>query len=165
MKRLSYAARCHNAHKAQENPHGTFVVCFLFLLIFFLSAKVANAQWSVMQKYDEFGKGNFYLFATSQKDAKRIILETINDNQFKIEANFNKESHILFNTAFVDPLNSEYVYIVHCIRGNQQGIPGYHVLCYYMENRYRYFYDITENDSRISLIHDPAILNVKPSKK
>jgi hypothetical protein len=33
-----------------------------------------------------------------------------------------------------------------------------------MENRYRYFYDITENESRISLIYDPAITGLSPNQ-
>jgi hypothetical protein len=33
-----------------------------------------------------------------------------------------------------------------------------------MENRYRYFYDITEGENRISLIYDPGVLDVSPNK-
>jgi hypothetical protein len=34
-----------------------------------------------------------------------------------------------------------------------------------MENRYRYFYDVTEGEDRISLVYDPGILNVSPKKE
>jgi hypothetical protein len=136
----------------------------IILIICLLSASIANAQWSVMQKYSEFGKGNFYLFADTEKDAKRIILETLNDNNFSYEVTFHKGSNLFFTAAILDPLNNEYVYVIHSIKGRYQGSTGYQILCYYMENRYRYFYDITEGDGRISLIYDPAILNVKPTK-
>jgi hypothetical protein len=33
-----------------------------------------------------------------------------------------------------------------------------------MENRYRYFYDVEEINSRISVIHDPAVLDVSPNQ-
>jgi hypothetical protein len=134
------------------------------LIICLLGASVANAQWSVMQKYNEVGKGNFYLFANTEKDAKRIILETLNDNNFSYEVTFNKGSNVFLTAAILDPLNNEYVYVIHSIKGRYRDRTGYHILCYYMENRYRYFYDVTEGDGRISLIYDPAILNVKPTK-
>ena len=129
-----------------------------------LCTSLANAQWSVMQKYSEVGRGNFYLFAHTEKDAKRIILETLNDNNFSYEVTFNKGSNVFLSTAILDPLNNEYVYVIHSIKGRYQDRPGYHILCYYMENRYRYFYDVTEGEGRISLIYDPAVLNVKPTK-
>ncbi|MEN9421114.1 MAG: hypothetical protein RLZZ107_588, partial [Bacteroidota bacterium] len=46
------------------------------LSLLILSSTIAKAQWTVMQKYSEYGKGNYYLFAATEKDAKRIILET-----------------------------------------------------------------------------------------
>lgn len=136
----------------------------IILIICLLCTSLANAQWSVMQKYSEVGRGNFYLFAHTEKDAKRIILETLNDNNFSYEVTFNKGSNVFLSTAILDPLNNEYVYVIHSIKGRYQDRPGYHILCYYMENRYRYFYDVTEGEGRISLIYDPAVLNVKPTK-
>lgn len=135
-----------------------------FLLIFLFTSSFAQAQWTVMQKYTEVGKGNYYLFTSSEKDAKRIILETLNDNKLSYDIVFNKGSNIYQTTALVDPLNSEYVYVLYCIKGRYKDNIGYHILCYYMENRYRYFYDVTEGDGRISLVYDPAVLNVKPTK-
>jgi hypothetical protein len=134
------------------------------LLIFLLASASAHAQWSVMQKYSEFGKGNYYLFASTEKDARRIILETLQDNQLSYDLVFNKGANLLLTTAVVDPLNSEYVYVIHSMKGQYYNKSGYHVFCYYMENRYRYFYDITEGENRISLIYEPGVLDVSPNK-
>ena len=130
----------------------------IFLLLF--SSGLAFSQWDVMQKYNEVGKGNFYLFAKTEKDAKRIILETLQDNHFTLDLVFHKGANIFLNTGIADPLNNEYVYIIHCIRGRNNNVPGYHILCYYMENRYRYFYDVADGDGRISLIYDPGVISV-----
>jgi hypothetical protein len=135
----------------------------LFLLI--VSSTIARAQWTVMQKYNEYGKGNHYLFASTEKDARRIILETLQDNNLSYDIVFNKGSNLFLSTAIVDPLNSEYVYIIHSMKGRYQDRPGYHIFCYYMENRYRYFYDVTEGEDRISLVYDPGVLNVSPKKE
>jgi hypothetical protein len=134
------------------------------LLIFLLASAGAHAQWSVMQKYSEFGKGNYYLFASTEKDARRIILETLQDNQLSYDLVFKKGANLLLTTAVVDPLNSEYVYVIHSMKGQYYNKIGYHVFCYYMENRYRYFYDITEGENRISLIYEPGVLDVSPNK-
>ncbi len=135
----------------------------LFLLI--VSSTIARAQWTVMQKYNEYGKGNNYLFASTEKDARRIILETLQDNNLSYDIEFNKGANLFLSTAIVDPLNSEYVYIIHSMKGRYQDKPGYHIFCYYMENRYRYFYDVTEGEDRISLVYDPGVLNVSPKKE
>ena len=134
------------------------------LLIFLLASASAHAQWSVMQKYSEFGKGNYYLFASTEKDARRIILETLQDNQLSYDLVFKKGANLLLTTAVVDPLNSEYVYVIHSMKGQYYNKIGYHVFCYYMETRYRYFYDITEGENRISLIYEPGVLDVSPNK-
>jgi hypothetical protein len=134
------------------------------LLIILLASAGAHAQWSVMQKYSEFGKGNYYLFASTEKDARRIILETLQDNQLSYDLVFKKGANLLLTTAVVDPLNSEYVYVIHSMKGQYYNKIGYHVFCYYMENRYRYFYDITEGENRISLIYEPGVLDVSPNK-
>ena len=135
----------------------------LFFLLL-VSSTVARAQWTVMQKYSEFGKGNYYLFASTEKDARRIILETLQDNQLSYDLVFKKGANLLLTTAVVDPLNSEYVYVIHSMKGQYYNKIGYHVFCYYMENRYRYFYDITEGENRISLIYEPGVLDVSPNK-
>jgi hypothetical protein len=70
-------------------------------------------------------------------------------------------ANIFFNAAISDPLNHEYVYIIHCIKGRTNDYPGYHIFCYYMENRYRYFFDVAEGDARVSLIYDPGVIDVK----
>jgi hypothetical protein len=165
MKRLSLSARQHAAHKAQENPHGAVVVMIFFLIAFLLAARSANAQWAVMNKYAEFGLGNFYMFVPRETDAKRIIQETLQDNRLPYQVAFRKGKSLLLSTAFNDPLNNEYVYVVHSFKGRKNDVNGYHIFCYYMENRYRYFYDIEEIDGRISVIHDPAVLDVSPNQQ
>jgi hypothetical protein len=127
------------------------------LIILTVFSNIAHAQWKVMQKYEEFGQGTFYTFVPRDVDAKRIILETLNDNQLSYDVMFTKGSNLLTTISIVDPLNSEFVYIIHSMRSTRYNKPGYNIICYHMENRYRYFYDITENDGRISVIYDPAI--------
>ena len=162
MKRLSISARYRAANKAQENPPGAVVVMIFFLIAFLLSSRSAHAQWAVMNKYSEFGIGNFYMFVPRETDAKRIIQETLQDNRLSYQVDFRKGKSLLLSTAFVDPLNNEYVYVVHSFKGRKNDVGGYHIFCYYMENRY--FYDVEEIDSRISVVHDPAVLNVSPNQ-
>ena len=131
------------------------------LFLFLISTRIATAQWDVMQNFNEVGKGNYYLFARTEKDAKRIIMETLQDNHFNNEFVFQKGANLFFNAAILDPLNHEYVYIIHCIKGRTNDYPGYHIFCYYMENRYRYFFDVAEGDARVSLIYDPGVIDVK----
>lgn len=164
MKRLSNSARYRAANKAQENPHGAVVVMIFFLIAFLLASHSAHAQWAVMNKYSEYGNGNFYMFVPRETDAKRIIQETLQDNRLSYQVDFRKGKSLLLSTAVVDPLNNEYVYVVHSFKGRKNDVGGYHIFCYYMENRYRYFYDVEEIDSRISVVHDPAVLNVSPNQ-
>jgi hypothetical protein len=164
MKRLTLPARYRAANKAQENPHGAVVVLVLFLIAVLLSARTASAQWAVMNKYTEFGLGNFYMFVPRETDAKRIVQETLQDNNLPYQLAFRKGKNLLLSSAFVDPLNNEYVYVVHSFKGRKNDVGGYHIFCYYMENRYRYFYDVEEIDSRISVVHDPAVLKVSPNQ-
>jgi hypothetical protein len=164
MKRLSLSARQRAANKAQDNPHGALVVFLLFLAVVLLSAKTVNAQWSVMNKYTEFGIGNFYMFVQRETDAKRIIQETLQDNNLPYQVAFRKGKNLLLSNSFADPLNNEYVYVVHIMKGRKKDVTGYHIFCYYLENRYRYFYDVEEIDGRVSVIHDPAVLDVSPNQ-
>lgn len=135
------------------------------LVICLVLTNYVQAQWSSMQRFEEFGIGNFYLFTQREVDARRLIAETLNDNYMKGSIDFHKGANLLLNLAVEDAQNSEYVYVVHCIRGNKNGVSGYHIFCYYLENRYRYFYDVSESDGRISVIFDPSILDVSPNGK
>lgn len=137
----------------------TLLIALLLLII-----PTSQAQWKVMQKYEEFGKGNFFLFVTRPSDAKRIILETLKDNKMSTDFDFEKGPNLILSRSYVDPLNSEYVLLIHCVKSRYKEVVGYNIFCYYMENRYRYFYDITENGTRISLIYDPAITGVTANK-
>jgi hypothetical protein len=133
------------------------------LVICLVLSNWANAQWKSMQRFEEFGKGNFYLFTIREVDVKRHISEILNDNNLKGDVAFQKGANLFLNAAIQDPQNTEFVYIIHCISGSKNNIAGYHVFCYYMEKRYRYFYDITEPDARISVIYDPSIMDVSPN--
>lgn len=135
------------------------------LVICLVLTNYVQAQWSTMQRFEEFGIGNFYLFTQREVDARRLIAETLNDNDMKGSIDFHKGANLLLNLAVEDAQNSEYVYVVHCIRGNKNGVSGYHIFCYYLENRYRYFYDVSESEGRISVIFDPTILDVSPNGK
>jgi len=136
----------------------------IILALLLLYIPTSQAQWLTMQKFEEFGKGNFFLFVQRESDAKRIILETLNDNKMDTDFNFGKGTNLMLARSYIDPLNSEFVLIIHCVKSKQQNVMGYNIFCYYMENRYRYFYDITENESRISLIYDPAITGLSPNQ-
>lgn len=133
----------------------------LALLLLFITT--SQAQWATMSKFEEFGKGNFFLFVQRESDAKRIILETLKDNNMDTDFSFGKGTNLILARSYIDPLNSEFVLVIHCVKSKHQNVHGYNIFCYYMENRYRYFYDITENESRISLIYDPAVTGLSPN--
>ena len=135
----------------------------IILALLLLYIPTSQAQWLTMQKFEEFGKGNFYLFVQRESDAKRIILETLKDNNMDTDFSFGKGTNLILARSYIDPLNSEFVLVIHCVKSKQQNVNGYNIFCYYMENRYRYFYDITENESRISLIYDPAVTGLSPN--
>ena len=135
----------------------------IILALLLLYIPTSQAQWLTMQKFEEFGKGNFYLFVQRESDAKRIILETLKDNNMETDFSFGKGTNLIRARSYIDPLNSEFVLVIHCVKSKQQNVNGYNIFCYYMENRYRYFYDITENESRISLIYDPAVTGLSPN--
>lgn len=134
------------------------------LVICLVLSNWANAQWKSMQRFEEFGKGNFYLFTIRDVDVKRHIAEILNDNNLKGDVAFQKGANLFLNVAIEDPQNSEFVYIIHCISGSKNNVSGYHVFCYYMENRYRYFYDVNEPDARISVLYDPSVMDVSPNR-
>ena len=135
----------------------------IILALLLLYIPTSQAQWLTMQKFEEFGQGNFYLFVQRESDAKRIILETLKDNNMDTDFSFGKGTNLILARSYIDPLNSEFVLVIHCVKSKQQNVNGYNIFCYYMENRYRYFYDITENESRISLIYDPAVTGLSPN--
>ena len=135
----------------------------IILALLLLFIPTSQAQWATMSKFEEFGKGNFFLFVQRESDAKRIILETLKDNNMDTDFSFGKGTNLILARSYIDPLNSEFVLVIHCVKSKQQNVNGYNIFCYYMENRYRYFYDITENESRISLIYDPAVTGLSPN--
>jgi hypothetical protein len=94
------------------------------LVICLVLTNWAQAQWKTMQRFEEFGIGNFYLFTDREVDAKRLISETFNFNAMKLSLDFQKGANLLLNVAVVDPQNSEFVYVVHCIRGVRDEVPA-----------------------------------------
>lgn len=133
----------------------------LFSVLFNLSA---NAQYINMSNLNEFGIGNYFAHVTREADAKRIITEKIKLNGFSTKKlEFNSGRNLFFSSYFVNPMNTEFVYVMNCIRVRE----GWDIWFYYIENRYRYFYDVTENNGRIAVIYDPAILankDIAPTK-
>jgi hypothetical protein len=130
---------------------------FSFITFLFIS-KNLNAQYINMGNLKEYGKGNFYAHVNKEADAKRLIIEKIKLNGLsprKLE--FYGGKSLYFATYYVNPLNTEFVYIINCLRTRN----GWDVWFYYLENRYRYFYDVTETDGRYAVIYDPAILENK----
>ena len=114
-----------------------------------------------MSRFDQYGVVNYvYQVGGSNrlKDAQRIILETIADNQIfdadKIK--FNKGKVLLLNDAVVDPLNSNFVYVIHAINSSQDNQLVINLLFYYMENRLRYFYELNNQDEHVFVTYDPA---------
>jgi hypothetical protein len=133
---------------------------FSFITFLFIS-KNLNAQFINMGNLNEYGKGNFYAHVNKEADAKRLIIEKIKLNGLsprKLE--FYGGKSLYFATYYVNPLNTEFVYIINCLRTRN----GWDVWFYYLENRYRYFYDVTETDGRYAVIYDPAILENKEVK-
>ena len=88
----------------------------LLIALLLLYIPTSQAQWVTMQKFEEFGKGNYFLFVQRETDLKRIILETLKDNKMNTDFTFEKGSNLILSRAYLDPLNSEYVLVIHCVK-------------------------------------------------
>jgi hypothetical protein len=136
---------------------------FSFISFLFLSINL-SAQYIQMGNLNEFGKGNYYVHVKREIDAKRLIIEKLKLNEIspkKLE--FYGGKSLYFASYYVNPLNTEFVYVINCLRTRN----GWDIWFYYIENRYRYFYDITEFDGRYPVIYDPAVLesrDITPTK-
>lgn len=81
MKRLSYSARCQQAHKAQENPYGAVIVFFLFVIVLLLSARTsfASGQFTTIDAYARAcpaaAKTNLDVLASYLRKSTRTDLE------------------------------------------------------------------------------------------
>lgn len=121
------------------------------------------AQWKNMSRFNSYGLVNYHS-RVDVKNAKRIIEEVLSMNPVfkdrKLE--YNKNANICVNECLVDPLNTDYVYIIHAIKDNQG--KSVNLFFYYIENRRRYFYEIDEGNKRISLVWDPAFLEEKKER-
>lgn len=127
-----------------------------FLGFFLLSMQQTQAQFIRMDGLQEIGAGNYFVHVDNEMDAKRIIVERIKWNEHPSKnLVFNKHENLYFYMYYVNPINTEYVYIIHALKQRE----GYDIYFIYMENRYRYFFDVIDNNVRTSIIYDPAIEN------
>ena len=69
------------------------------LIALLLYIPTSQAQWVTMQKFEEFGKGNYFLFVQRETDLKRIILETLKDNKMNTDFTFEKGSNLILSRA------------------------------------------------------------------
>jgi CRISPR/Cas system-associated exonuclease Cas4 (RecB family) len=140
-------------------------------LCILLSHFISYGQWRNMKRFNSFGIVNYHTqvlnVKDAEKDAKRIITETIsmNSNFDEKKVTFNKGKTLFVNEYMVDPLNYNYVYVIHAIKSNQNGFKVINLFFYYIENRLRYFYEIDNNDERVILQWDPAFVNILEDKE
>ena len=157
MKQKPIFSEKYRAIKALELTHVNQRIKLLFILGFLLLfAQQTHAQFIRMDGLQEIGAGNYFVHVDNEMDAKRIIVERIKWNEHPSKnLVFNKHENLYFYMYFVNPINTEYVYIIHALKQRD----GYDIYFIYMENRYRYFFDVIDNNVRTSLIYDPAIEN------
>lgn len=117
------------------------------------------AQWKNMSRFNDVGGSNFQLHVRNADDAFRLMSETLQKNNYCNEKDlvFKKGANMPLYTYKVDPLNNEFVYVVMCLRDHT----GWNISFQYMENRYRYFFDIMEDNQRVHVIYDPALAELK----
>ncbi len=129
---------------------------FFFLGFLLLFTQQTQAQFIRMDGLQEIGAGNYFVHVDNEMDAKRIIVERIKWNEHPSKnLVFNKHENLYFYMYYVNPINTEYVYIIHALKQRE----GFDIYFIYMENRYRYFFDVIDNNVRTSIIYDPAIEN------
>ena len=129
---------------------------FYFLGFLLLFTQQTQAQFIRMDGLKEIGAGNYFVHVDNEMDAKRIIVERIKWNEHPSKnLVFNKHENLYFYMYYVNPINTEYVYIIHALKQRE----GFDIYFIYMENRYRYFFDVIDNNVRTSIIYDPAIEN------
>ena len=150
---------CFSFKKAMK-ANKPFIVIFFILI----ASPFSYSQFVKMDNLNEFGKGNYFAHVRFPEDAKRLITDKIRLNGMKATKDlFHENSNLFFLGYFVNPLNSEFVYVINCLKTRN----GYDIWFYYIENRYRFFYDVIDNGQRVSVVYDPAILEnqmVSPTK-
>ena len=136
-------------------------------LCIFLSHFISYGQWRNMNRFNSYGVVNYHTQIRGEKNTKRIIMETVsaNSNFDANEITFNKDKNLFVNEYMVDPLNSNYVYVIHAIRGITGDFEVVNLFFYYIENRLRYFYEIDDKDKRVVLMWDPAFNNLNEKKE
>ena len=144
----------------------TYFSIILFALCCFIQG-LAFGQWRNMSRFTSYGVVNYHTQVRGEKNAKRIIMETVsaNSNFEPNEIAFNKDKNLFVNEYMVDPLNSNYVYVIHAIRGITGDFEVVNLFFYYIENRLRYFYEIDDKDKRVVLMWDPAFNNLNEKKE
>lgn len=120
---------------------------------------ISFSQWKGMSRYNDVGGTNFQLHVNNVDAAFRLISETLEKNNFCSEKDilFKSGSNMPLYSYKVDPLNNEFVYVVMCLRDPTGWIISYQ----YLENRYRYFFDIMDDNNRVHVIYDPALAELK----
>lgn len=136
-------------------------------LCILLSHFISYGQWRNMNRFNSYGVVNYHTQIRGEKNTKRIIMETVsaNSNFDANEITFNKDKNLFVNEYMVDPLNSNYVYVIHAIRGITGDFEVVNLFFYYIENRLRYFYEIDDKDKRVVLMWDPAFNNLNEKKE
>lgn len=130
-------------------------------------------QWRYMSRFNQYGVVNYITQITDpqwkrvEKNTKRIISEVISQNGVFDENNikYYDDKALFCNEYMVDPLNNNYVYVIHAISSIQEGVKVMHVFFYYIENRLRYFYEIDSGDKHIWIVFDPALIEITKNKK
>jgi hypothetical protein len=119
-----------------------------------------------MSRFNQYGVVNYVCQVgglNRLKDAQRIVFETISRNSV-FDANkmkFNKGGVLLLDKFQVDPLNSNFVYVIHAINSSQNNQPVVNLFFYYIENRFRFFYELNSDGVLIRVKYDPAIITIE----
>jgi hypothetical protein len=119
-----------------------------------------------MSRFNQYGVVNYcqQVGGLNQiKDAQRIVLETVSSNSIfdSNKMKLNKGSVLLLNEVQVDPLNSNYVYVIHAIKSSQDNQPVVNLFFYYIENRLRYFYELNNDSDYFFVTYDPAFITIE----
>ena len=139
----------------------SLLVSFFIILPFLFFS-----QWRDMSRFNQYGVVNYVCQVgglNQLKDAQRIVFETISRNSV-FDANkmkFNKGGVLLLDKFQVDPLNSNFVYVIHAINSSQNNQPVVNLFFYYIENRLRYFYELNSDGVLIRVKYDPAIITIE----
>jgi hypothetical protein len=119
-----------------------------------------------MSRFNQYGVVNYVYQVggvNQLKDAHRIVLETISKNSMLVEnkIKFNKDNVLLLYDFLVDPLNNNYVYVIHAIKSSQDNQPVVNLFFYYIENRLRFFYELNNDGEHTPVTWEPAFNTIE----